>query len=186
MLYILETIYNGYAFYISFFISVINHNNFHFEISNSDYWLLDYNVLLLLYAVGIYWLGMLRLLILVICCDRMIPHKTKRGEAALARLKVYEGVPPPYDKTKKMVIPDALKWVWFDQTTFIIIFWLRMFNILHCFPICWEQGFEAASWSQVLFIGQTFFRSRMEPLWYHQGKLNACLIFCKDMDYHFT
>ncbi|XP_051130062.1 60S ribosomal protein L13a-4-like [Andrographis paniculata] len=39
----------------------------------------------------------------------MIPHKTKRGEAALARLKVYEGVPPPYDKMKKMVIPDALK-----------------------------------------------------------------------------
>lgn len=39
----------------------------------------------------------------------MIPHKTKRGEAALARLKVYEGIPPPYDKTKRMVIPDALK-----------------------------------------------------------------------------
>ncbi|AQK62767.1 60S ribosomal protein L13a-1 [Zea mays] len=40
---------------------------------------------------------------------RMIPHKTKRGEAALARLKTYEGVPPPYDKTKRLVIPDALK-----------------------------------------------------------------------------
>ncbi|XP_008805147.2 60S ribosomal protein L13a-2-like [Phoenix dactylifera] len=39
----------------------------------------------------------------------MIPHKTKRGAAALARLKAYEGVPPPYDKTKRMVIPDALK-----------------------------------------------------------------------------
>ncbi|PWZ23423.1 60S ribosomal protein L13a-4 [Zea mays] len=39
----------------------------------------------------------------------MIPHKTKRGEAALARLKTYEGVPPPYDKTKRLVIPDALK-----------------------------------------------------------------------------
>ncbi|MED6106115.1 60S ribosomal protein L13a-4 [Stylosanthes scabra] len=39
----------------------------------------------------------------------MIPHKTKRGEAALDRLKVYEGIPPPYDKTKRMVIPDALK-----------------------------------------------------------------------------
>ncbi|KAL3531112.1 hypothetical protein ACH5RR_010434 [Cinchona calisaya] len=39
----------------------------------------------------------------------MIPHKTKRGAAALARLKVFEGVPPPYDKTKRMVIPDALK-----------------------------------------------------------------------------
>ena len=42
---------------------------------------------------------------------RMIPHKTKRGAAALARLKAYEGVPPPYDKIKRMVIPDALKWV---------------------------------------------------------------------------
>jgi large subunit ribosomal protein L13Ae len=40
----------------------------------------------------------------------MIPHKTARGEAALARLKAYEGVPPPYDRTKRMVIPDALKY----------------------------------------------------------------------------
>ncbi|OVA00097.1 Ribosomal protein L13 [Macleaya cordata] len=39
----------------------------------------------------------------------MIPHKTMRGAEALARLKVYEGVPPPYNKMKKMVIPDALK-----------------------------------------------------------------------------
>ncbi|KAL1826141.1 hypothetical protein DCAR_0314331 [Daucus carota subsp. sativus] len=39
----------------------------------------------------------------------MIPHKIKRGANALARLKVYEGVPPPYDKMKRMVIPDALK-----------------------------------------------------------------------------
>uniref|UniRef100_A0A803L3T1 60S ribosomal protein L13a n=1 Tax=Chenopodium quinoa TaxID=63459 RepID=A0A803L3T1_CHEQI len=34
---------------------------------------------------------------------------TKRGAAALARLKVYEGVPPPYDKIKRVVVPDALK-----------------------------------------------------------------------------
>ncbi|KAB5516132.1 hypothetical protein DKX38_026780 [Salix brachista] len=50
---------------------------------------------------------------LVLCLfeflNGMIPHKTKRGEAALARLKVFEGVPPPFDKTKRMVIPDALK-----------------------------------------------------------------------------
>ncbi|PPR94592.1 hypothetical protein GOBAR_AA26066 [Gossypium barbadense] len=39
----------------------------------------------------------------------MIPHKTKRGAAALARLKAYEGIPSPYDKIKRMVIPDALK-----------------------------------------------------------------------------
>ncbi|KAL9686783.1 hypothetical protein QQ045_031176 [Rhodiola kirilowii] len=52
---------------------------------------------------------------LCLCCqfvdgaDSMIPHKTKRGGAALARLKTFVGVPPPYDKVKRMVIPDALK-----------------------------------------------------------------------------
>ncbi|KAH7331290.1 hypothetical protein KP509_20G024700 [Ceratopteris richardii] len=39
----------------------------------------------------------------------MIPHKTKRGAAALERLKAFEGIPAPYDKMKRMVIPDALK-----------------------------------------------------------------------------
>merc|ERR1719198_1619944 len=39
----------------------------------------------------------------------MIPHKTKRGAAALERLKTFEGVPPPYDKVKRAVVPDALK-----------------------------------------------------------------------------
>ena len=39
---------------------------------------------------------------------RMLPHKTARGQAALDRLKVYEGIPPPYDKVKRMVVPDAL------------------------------------------------------------------------------
>lgn len=41
--------------------------------------------------------------------DRMVPHKTQRGAAALERLKTFEGVPPPYDKVKRMVVPDALK-----------------------------------------------------------------------------
>ena len=39
----------------------------------------------------------------------MIPHKTKRGMEALNRLKVFEGVPPPYDKKKRMVVPSALR-----------------------------------------------------------------------------
>lgn len=41
----------------------------------------------------------------------MIPHKTKRGAAALERFKSFEGVPPPYDKIKRAVVPDALKYV---------------------------------------------------------------------------
>lgn len=39
----------------------------------------------------------------------MIPHKTARGAAAMERLKVFEGVPPPYDRKKKMVVPQALR-----------------------------------------------------------------------------
>merc|ERR1711870_199080 len=39
----------------------------------------------------------------------MVPHKTPRGAAALAHLKVFEGVPPPYDKVNRMVCPQALR-----------------------------------------------------------------------------
>ena len=39
----------------------------------------------------------------------MIPHKTARGTAAMERLKVFEGVPTPYDKKKRMVVPQALR-----------------------------------------------------------------------------
>ena len=39
----------------------------------------------------------------------MTPHKTERGKIALKRLQTFEGVPPPYDRKKKMVIPSALK-----------------------------------------------------------------------------
>lgn len=39
----------------------------------------------------------------------MMPHKTARGKAALERLKVFEGIPPPYDKKKRVVVPQALR-----------------------------------------------------------------------------
>lgn len=39
----------------------------------------------------------------------MLPHKTPRGAAALGRLKVFDGIPFPYDQKKRLVVPDALK-----------------------------------------------------------------------------
>ena len=39
----------------------------------------------------------------------MLPHKLPRGAAALGKLKVFDGVPFPYDQKKRMVIPDALR-----------------------------------------------------------------------------
>jgi large subunit ribosomal protein L13Ae len=39
----------------------------------------------------------------------MLPHKSPRGKAALQNLKVFEGIPYPYDQKKRMVVPEALK-----------------------------------------------------------------------------
>lgn len=39
----------------------------------------------------------------------MIPHKTKRGQLALGRLASFEGIPAPYDKKKRVVVPSCLK-----------------------------------------------------------------------------
>ena len=39
----------------------------------------------------------------------MTPHKTPRGAAALARFKVFEGIPQPYAEMKRLVVPEALK-----------------------------------------------------------------------------
>ncbi|XP_023333386.1 60S ribosomal protein L13a [Eurytemora carolleeae] len=43
------------------------------------------------------------------CVRGMVPHKTTRGKISMKRLQTFEGVPPPYDKKKRMVIPSALK-----------------------------------------------------------------------------
>jgi len=34
----------------------------------------------------------------------MLPHKTPKGAAALSKLKVFEGIPAPYDTKKRQVI----------------------------------------------------------------------------------
>ena len=39
----------------------------------------------------------------------MTPHKSPKGTAALGRLKVFEGIPFPYDHKKRVVVPEALK-----------------------------------------------------------------------------
>mmetsp|Transcript_51673 Transcript_51673/g.70965 ORF Transcript_51673/g.70965 Transcript_51673/m.70965 type:complete len:199 (-) Transcript_51673:127-723(-) len=39
----------------------------------------------------------------------MLKHKSSRGKAALDHLKVFDGIPYPYDHKKRMVVPEALK-----------------------------------------------------------------------------
>jgi len=44
----------------------------------------------------------------------MLPHKTSRGKAALARLQAFEGVPPKFARQKLLVVPNALRVVRLD------------------------------------------------------------------------
>jgi len=39
----------------------------------------------------------------------MVPHRTERGKESLRRLKVFEGIPPPYDQKKRVVVPQAMR-----------------------------------------------------------------------------
>ena len=39
----------------------------------------------------------------------MLPKRINKGQAALGRLKVFDGIPCPYDKMKRMVVSKALK-----------------------------------------------------------------------------
>ena len=39
----------------------------------------------------------------------MVPRKTHRGVEALGRLKIFNGIPPKYERKKRMCIPGALR-----------------------------------------------------------------------------
>lgn len=39
----------------------------------------------------------------------MIPHKTKRGQAALKNLRVHDGIPPAYEKKRRLCVPSAMR-----------------------------------------------------------------------------
>jgi large subunit ribosomal protein L13Ae len=39
----------------------------------------------------------------------MVHQKTARGQEALQRLSTFEGIPAPYDKQKRVVVPAALR-----------------------------------------------------------------------------
>jgi large subunit ribosomal protein L13Ae len=43
------------------------------------------------------------------CVRGMVPHKSTKGKKALANLKLYEGMPSPFDKMKKKCIANSLR-----------------------------------------------------------------------------
>jgi len=39
----------------------------------------------------------------------MLPHKRERGQRCLEHLKIFEGIPPVYQRVKRVVVPQALR-----------------------------------------------------------------------------
>lgn len=70
----------------------------------------------------------------------MLPHKTARGKEAMERLKAFEGIPPPYDKQKRLVVPSALKVLRLGQTRKVTSS-LRMKESFVCSPSCKQYVF---------------------------------------------
>ena len=64
----------------------------------------------------------------------MVPHKTKKGAAALERMKVFEGCPYPYSHKKKRCVPRAMRVVRLKA--------FRKFCLLGdlCKSIGWNKG----------------------------------------------
>ena len=63
----------------------------------------------------------------------MLPHKTPRGKDALGRLKVFEGIPAPYDKKKRMVVPSALRVVKMHPTRKVSYVFVSLGRMLMAF-----------------------------------------------------
>merc|ERR1712129_132873 len=39
----------------------------------------------------------------------MLPHKTDRGQSAFKNLKAFEGIPAPYDKVRRSILPSCFR-----------------------------------------------------------------------------
>mmetsp|Transcript_113776 Transcript_113776/g.159546 ORF Transcript_113776/g.159546 Transcript_113776/m.159546 type:complete len:199 (+) Transcript_113776:84-680(+) len=91
------------------------------------------------------------------CVRGMMNYTTKRGAAAMARLKTFEGIPTPYDLRKRMVVPQALKVLRLRQ--------FRPFCVLG--DLCTQMGWKKA---EVVQAGEE--RRKARSLTFHQKKLD--------------
>ena len=65
----------------------------------------------------------------------MLPHKLNRGKEAMDRLKCFEGIPAPYDKKKRVVVPSALKVLRLKTRRRVSIFLLLMHMSTHVYTV---------------------------------------------------
>ncbi len=86
----------------------------------------------------------------------MLPRKTARAENAMARLKVFEGIPHPYDTRKRMVVTDALKLVRMKE--------YRPFCILR--DLCTRVG-----WKHESVVERLEAKRNVRGKKYHEGKV---------------
>lgn len=87
----------------------------------------------------------------------MIPHKRAHGAEALRRLKVFEGVPAPYDTVRKVVVPSALKVLRLKPTS----------NNIKIGELSWRVG-----WGRSETVNKLEAKRKAKALvWYERKKL---------------
>ena len=87
----------------------------------------------------------------------MIPHKRAHGADALRRLKVFEGVPSPYDTVKKVVVPSALSTLRLKATA----------NRIRVGDLSWRVG-----WGKAETVSRLEAKRKTQALaWYERKKL---------------
>ena len=86
----------------------------------------------------------------------MLPRKTDRADCAMARLKVFEGIPHPYDTKKRMVVTDALKLVRMKE--------FRPFCVLR--DLCTRVG-----WKHDSVVERLEAKRMQRGKKYHEGKV---------------
>ena len=87
----------------------------------------------------------------------MVPRKSARGQAALGRLRVFDGCPHPYDTKKKMVVPQALRVLQLTPS--------RQFTVL-------KEIASRVGWNQGEIIGKLEDKRREKAQQWYQTKVD--------------
>ncbi|XP_030557504.1 LOW QUALITY PROTEIN: 60S ribosomal protein L13a-like [Drosophila novamexicana] len=96
----------------------------------------------------------------------MIPHKTKRSQAALA-LHVFDGIPSPYDRRLRVVVPIAMP----DRVALIYHLFGRLASVVAKYLL--QGGKVAVVRCEELNLSFHFYRNKIKFLAYLRKRCNV-------------
>ncbi|KAG6897350.1 60S ribosomal protein L16 [Termitomyces sp. T32_za158] len=105
----------------------------------------------------------------------MVPHKTPRGAAALERLKLFEGVPPPYDRKKRMVVPEALRVLRLKpgRKYCTVKVWVCCVTVRHCLNLVVQRLSHEVGWGYKDVVDRLEEKRKIKAQAFHERKVAA-------------